>query len=200
MGNPIVKDIRRVILGNEVLSDTTLNLEDGMLTFELFSNVNSKYSSAYSIGVLNKESKDGDGLTALVSLSDKTIILFTSPDLEFDDGQNNLITISNKDVLMFPNHVEFTVLSGTINIKNFATADQVKIGEGDNVFRVGITFSDDYYIDVYANSEEEAKLTAYDTGFSYWTHRWPEDEELEKFTTTRRTRWGKKMLRIEKND
>jgi hypothetical protein len=120
--------------------------------------------------------------------------------IQINKDESSTFNVEASDVLMFPKHIPFEVLDGEVTIKTFKTGNFPVLGDGDTKFKVEVTFADNYSIDVYANSEQEAIDFAYDTPMSYWVHHWEEDQELERFTTTRRTRWGKKMLRIEKND
>lgn len=199
MGNPVVSKIFRVVYGQGVLSDLSFRLPEQMLTHQLFSNVNSKYANQFNIGIF-EEPGDEFGISALTSHSSNSVVRFLSDQIQINEDESATFNVEASDVLMFPKHIPFEVLDGEVTIKTFKTGNFPVLGDGDTKFKVEVTFADNYSIDVYANSEQEAIDFAYDTPMSYWVHHWEEDQELERFTTTRRTRWGKKMLKIGKTD
>lgn len=52
----------------------------------------------------------------------------------------------------------------------FNVIKKLKKGTGQNKYKVAITFSDEYEIEIYADSEEEAKQEALKRDFDQWDH------------------------------
>lgn len=74
-------------------------------------------------------------------------------------------------------------------------------GNGKNKYKVAITFSDKYEIEIFADSKEEAKKQALDRGFAEWDHSYDyvDYSKIKEYQTqkTRHTVWHPDQIIIE---
>jgi|DEB19_MinimDraft_3_1074340.scaffolds.fasta_scaffold00039_37 hypothetical protein len=104
------------------------------------------------------------------------------------------------DGFLLLNSTNYTITHGKIDTYKFRIVNKKNYGNGEKIYRAEIIFSDKYYLDVLANNKEEALNIAYSIGMEEWVHEWPEDKELDRWQSTRKSKWGKKMIKVvEKN-
>lgn len=121
--------------------------------------------------------------------------------------KNNLFSFLSRgktgnigDAFIFSNMINYKVISGNVEEYRFKIVNKKIPGIGSKKYRAEIVFSDTYYIDVMANSHDEAKDLAYSIGIDSWTHDWPKDPELDRWQNTRKSMWGKKMINVRQYD
>ena len=130
----------------------------------------------------------------LVVKQDKTRICYWYRDI-FSFTLNGAVA-NIGDGFLFSGSTKYSIPQGKVDKYVFKVIDKPVHGNGQTIFRAEIIFSDKYYLDVYANSQDEAIDTAYEVGMEEWIHEWPEDKELDRWQNTRKSVWGKKMIRV----
>lgn len=201
----ILNKVNLIMKVTGTLSDFTAKINPGDLEREMWSHVNSKYSNEFNIQILN-EPTHHDGIACLVNSGEQTSITFFNlnkkkyriPSLKNIYKKTETFEIGPNDLIMFPSNIEYEIKGDGQKIMIFKVDERKGFGVGPNSYRVEVTFSDTYYINVNAKDEEEAKNIAYDINTSYWVHEWPQDKELERTQITRVSKWGKKNLRAYK--
>ena len=113
-----------------------------------------------------------------------------------DENYRTTITLPKNSIFITVNNFPYSVVFGEYEIFKFKVIEKPQFGNGKFIYRAEITFSDTYYIDVFANNEQEAIDYAYHIEMPNWIHEWPEDPELDREQITRCSKWGKKMIRI----
>jgi hypothetical protein len=189
------------------LSNFPRNLRSEELEMEMWAHINSKYSNAFKLKVMQEQTLS-DGMACMANIGEKASITFFDmhkkyyevPSLKDIYNNEQTFDIGPNDVIMFPTHIKHKIEGDGAKVLIFQVTNKENFGNGENKYRVEVVFSDKYYIDINANSEEEAKNIAYDINTSYWIHEWPKDKDLEKTQVTRISKWGKKNLRSFKLD
>lgn len=133
--------------------------------------------------------------------------------IEFDDAQDlerylgmTYYSLTKGDIMVFtgmtPSKIELTkelnpsfdkdFLSYPYEVRKFKMQKKVAKGNGKNKYKVSITFSDTYEIEVMGDSPEDAKRTAMGLGFHHWDHIYdatPENWQEFKHQKVRYTTW-----------
>lgn len=149
------------------------------------------------------EKEDQQFCSAFIPLTNIYIEFEGAKDLPKYKGRD-YYTVGRGDVMVFtgmhpskihiidenkePYNNEF--LSYPYDIKTFKMAPKKPKGVGKNKYKVSITFSDTYEIEVMANNEEDAKLYAMEAGFSAWDHIYEIDENNWQEYKSQRVRYS----------
>jgi hypothetical protein len=108
--------------------------------------------------------------------------------------------LPNNSILIGVSNLPFNVTIGEYELSKFKVVEKPSFGKGAKLYRTEITFSDTYYINVFADSEQHAIDQAYRIDMPNWTHEWPVDPELDRHQVTRSSKWGKKMISAKEYD
>ena len=197
-----IDNINLIMKVTGTLSDFPINLKPENLEQEMWAHVNSKYSNSFKVKVLQEQTL-GEGIACLTNVGNHASVTFFNleeghyyvPSLNDVYDSTQRFDIGNNDLIMFPTNIEYKVDGDGARLIIFQIDDLEHFGDGPNRYRVEVTFSDTYHINVNAKDEEDAKNIAYDINTSYWIHDWPKDKDLEKTQTTRVSKWGKKNLK-----
>jgi hypothetical protein len=95
------------------------------------------------------------------------------------------------DFLTFPSDTGFNIDGNSYSIKTYKVYyyPKIKKTEGLNKYSIRATLQDNYNIEVYANTEDEALQKAYNIPLPEWNHE-EIDERPEKMKIIRWSRWG----------
>jgi len=169
---------------------TLKNIPDNDFNLNVYSNVQSKITElGYQIS--DEPSQDKYHAVGLVIEEDNTKVQFFGKLFSFSPRG----AVANVgDMFVFIDSLGWSIEKGKATPYFFKISEKTILGSGSKTYRAQIIFSDKYYIDVHANTEEEAIETAYSIPMNSWTHEWPHDDELNNFQGIRQSVWGKKMI------
>jgi hypothetical protein len=163
---------------------------------QLYAHALSKFRYEINADIINEQS-DSVGVMVITSLGNQCTVRLKSDDNK--DGFLDYVIFKN-DALVFPSHLFIKQLSNDddILIKIFKIGPIKQHGSGNNKFRLSLQLIDNYEIDIYANSEQEAIDFGYNIGLVHWEHIWgnPEPDSIPQ--TSRMSLWNKKMIKVKK--
>lgn len=166
---------------------------------QMLDSTRSKFSEIGDFYVIDDDpGEDKFYAICIVTYGNNTKIKINKPDYLKTDNLliDNVFNMPDSSIFITINSRNPEILEGNFILKKFKITRKPKIGSGSKSYRAEITFSDKYYIDVFADSEQDAIQTAYETDISNWVHDWPNDPELDRNQTTRNSVWGKKMISV----
>ena len=168
-------------------------------------------SSPYD--VLDKSPDLNDPLycTTMLAFTKIQITFPSVPNAELDVyRRETMFTLNPGDAISYigilPTNIEVFPSNNLYNTDfmnfEFAVHEKKQKGVGKNKYKVAITFSDEYEIDVYANNEEDAKRTALSFDFADWDHIYDYIDMSDfinyRSQAVRHTCWHPKQIYIKK--
>lgn len=154
-------------------------IDNPLLSFNYaFPIIQTKFQYRHSLTVLNKESDLG--ITCLIATKNNSLILVNGEEIYCNRGS----------FVLFFNDKDVEIINGSFDKKTFAFLNQTPVfGHGKTMYRVKSTVKDEYEVDVFADSEEEAIDYASKIDIEQWNHLdiYPDIQEV-KFL--RFSKWG----------
>jgi hypothetical protein len=174
------RDPNNVVLAKGCFSDEELENKDKVLDIVIGSLV-----AKYKDFTFTKETSDDfpNSISVLLPLTNFKIRIHSSPDKYYD--------VDKGDFLTFPSETIFNIFNKDSLIKTYKIYyyPKIKKMDGSNKYIVRATLEDNYNIEVYANTEDEALQKAYNIPLPEWNHE-EIDDRPEKMKIIRWSRWG----------
>lgn len=208
----MIDDFIRVVHSSNHFSDLLRKLDDGIIYREAYAVTKSKlatndFGEGRSLIDVIEDSPEGTDLYCTV------LIAKTDINVCFDGVLGN--KYYNKEKI-YPMHFgdllsyvgiepkEINVLKNTrepYKEFKFKVIPKQPKGMGKNKYKVSIVFSDRYEIELFANSEDEAKEEAFILGFGEWDHIYdyvnPEKINEYQSQRIRHTIWHQDQAKVE---
>lgn len=178
-----------VIFIEDILSYDNNLIDNKTLMDDLHAFAQSKYGTSNGFSV-SKELTEDIGITVTICTGDPVAMVFLKKYRNVD----KTVFLKNKDVIVFPSNFKYEILGGDYKQYTFKMDDPIKYGIGKQKYKVSLLLQDNYFIDVYADNENQAINTAYETGMQHWTHEWPERLGNTRVQQSRFSMWNKEML------
>ncbi len=178
-----------VSIENILAYDNNL-IDNKTLMYDLHSFAQSKYGTSNGFSV-SKELTDKIGITVTICTGKPVPMVF----LKRYEDVGEAVFLKNKDITIFPSNFKYKIIEGDYKQYTFKLDEPIKYGTGKQKYKVSLLLQDNYFIDVYADNEDQAINTAYNTGMQHWTHEWPERTSSTRVQKSRFSMWNKSMLK-----
>jgi len=176
-------DNKNIVIAKNCFSKEDLTNESAVLQV-IIGSLTAKYKD-FSFSL---ESSDDlpNWVNVLLPLKGFKIIFNCNPRIYHDADEGDFLTFPSEIGFMISNQYNTNELTKQYKIYYYP---KIKKQEGRNKYTIKATLQDNYNIDIYADSEEEALQKAYNIPLPEWNHE-EIDDKPEKMKIIRWSRWG----------
>lgn len=209
----MINNFIRIVHSSDYFADILKQIDPGILHQEAFVVTKSKLTTndfgegKSPIDILD-ESPEGSDLfcTVLIATEDVNVYFDKIEDNEYYN-HDLMFPMHNGDLLSYfgiaPSKIEpLNTNNEPFKIFKFKVIPKQPKGKGLYKYKLSITFSDTYEIEIFANTENEAKEQALIRGFSEWDHLYDyvNKDKIKEYQSQRirHSVWHPDQIKIEK--
>lgn len=176
-------DIKNIVIAKNCFSKEDLQNESNVLEV-----ITGSLVAKYKDFTFSLESSDDlpNWVNVLLPLKAFRVNFNSNPKISHDADEGDFLTFPSEIGFMISNQNNTNELVKQYKIYYYP---KIKKQDGKNKYSVRATLQDNYNIDVYADSEEEALQKAYNIPLPEWNHE-EIDDRPEKMKIIRWSRWG----------
>lgn len=176
-------DNKNIVIAKNCFSKEDLTNESAVLQV-IIGSLTAKYKD-FSFSL---ESSDDlpNWVNVLLPLKGFRINFNSTPKVSHDADEGDFLTFPSEIGFMISDQYNTNELTKQYKVYYYP---KIKKQEGRNKYTIKATLQDNYNIDIYADSEEEALQKAYNIPLPEWNHE-EIDDKPEKMKIIRWSRWG----------